>query len=46
VSSLAFSIACKVHPEILVLDEVLSVMDVLLASEIKMKSIISEGVIT
>lgn len=47
-SRLAFSIACLVKPEILILDEVLSVGDAEFRakSEAKMKEIIAEGAIT
>ena len=47
-SRLAFSIACLIHPEILILDEVLSVGDGAFKrkSEEKMKEIINEGATT
>ena len=47
-SRLAFSIACLVKPEILILDEVLSVgdADFRAKSEVKMKEIIQDGAIT
>ena len=46
--SLAFSIACLVRPDILILDEVLSVGDGSFKekSEVRMKKIIEDGAIT